>query len=82
MQNLRAEQWANAQWTIPGDPNTGTVATWEAVQLAVLMDIRRELHTLNSHLGCPNTSDIPGLLRRIARNTTKKKVIQNKKRSK
>jgi hypothetical protein len=51
----------------------GNIGTWERVQIAVLMDIRSELRTLNSVLRCPNFQAIPRKLDRIARNTAKKK---------
>ncbi len=42
-------------------------------QVAVLMDIRDELQTLNSVFACRNFLDVPQLLRDIKRNTTKRK---------
>lgn len=41
--------------------------------LAVLMDIRDELQTLNRLVGCPSCLTIPNLLRDIRRNTTKRR---------
>jgi hypothetical protein len=43
--------------------------TWEKVSIAVLMDIRRELKTLNRLLACPNFLEIPRTLRTIRTNT-------------
>jgi hypothetical protein len=43
----------------------------EQAQLAVLMDIRVELQTLNRVLACPNFQAIPQTLKRISRNTAK-----------
>ena len=60
----------NSQWDIPDD-QSGYV--WGGAQLAVLMDIRDELQTLNRLLGCQRFLDIPYLLRDIKRNTTKPK---------
>ena len=42
-------------------------------QLAVLMDIRDELQTLNRIFGCVNFQRIPRVLDTIAKNTTKKR---------
>ncbi len=56
------------------DWNTGTTGvTWDGAQLAVLMDIRDELKRLNAVVHCPNTIEIPNILRAIRRNTTKKR---------
>jgi len=45
----------------------------EEASLAVLMDIRDELKSLNRLLQCPNFSMIPKILRGIRQNTTKKR---------
>lgn len=45
----------------------------EHAQLAVLMDIRRELKRINVRLDCGETLRIPRYLRRIANNTARKK---------
>jgi hypothetical protein len=45
--------------------------TWEKVSIAVLMDIRRELKTLNRLLACPNFQAIPRRLLAIEANTRK-----------
>ena len=50
----------------------------EAAQLAVLMDLRDELQTLNNLLGCPNFTQIPAILRDIRRHTAKKKKEKKK----
>lgn len=44
----------NTNWKLPDNENT-----WESSKLAVLMDIRDELQTLNGLLGCPNFKEIP-----------------------
>jgi len=62
----------NQNWNLP-DPK---VETWEQVSVAVLMDIRDELQKLNRVFECRNTIAIPSLLRRIARNTAKKRKIK------
>ena len=45
--------------------------TYEAAQLAVLMDIREELAALNRLLRCPNFMQIPLKIEAIRRNTAK-----------
>jgi hypothetical protein len=47
--------------------------------VAVLMDIRDELRTMNSILTCPNFTNIPNTLRSIESNT--KKPRKRKKRA-
>ena len=54
----------NANWII-GD----TITKWDQCQLAVLMDIRDELKTLNQLLACRNFTGIPASLSAIQRNT-------------
>ena len=61
----------NCNWQ-PGNDN-GKAETWECVIVAVLLDIRDELQTLNLVFKCGNFLAIPSQLRRIARNTTKKR---------
>ena len=58
---------ANYDWRLPDGPTVH----YEAVQVAILMDIRDELQTLNRLLRCDNFIGIPNQLRRIATNTTK-----------
>lgn len=62
----------NVDWYLPGNDTDKTV-TNDIVKMAVLMDIRDELQKLNAVFACHNARAIPGLLRRIARNTTKKR---------
>jgi len=50
--------------------------TYDGLQLAALMAIRDELKRLNDVFACSNTIAIPNLLRRIARNTAKKRKIK------
>ena len=57
-------------WIIRTYPDR-TSTTSEA-QLAVLMDLRDELQQLNALLHCVNFTGIPAILRKIAKNTTKK----------
>ena len=61
----------NVAWEVADE--TGKVATWDCVQVAVLMDIRDELQRLNRLLHCSNFTDIPMILRRVEKNTTKRK---------
>ena len=60
---------ANVDWDLSrqGDGSY----SYAAAQLAVLMDIRDELRTLNGVLLCTNFQSIPTTLRRIQANTTK-----------
>lgn len=52
-------------WELPTDMD------WARVPVALLMDIRRELKTLNKLLHCYRFVGIPNQLEKIARNTTK-----------
>lgn len=52
--------------------------SFDAAQLAVMLDIRDELQTLNAVFRCYNTLAIPGLLRDIRRNTNKRKRKKSK----
>ena len=53
------------EWSVPN--------TWQGVQIALLMDIRRQLYKLNNLLHCENFKMIPAKLDRIGRNTAKPK---------
>lgn len=57
----------NQDWELPKD------ITWDKVPIAVLMDIRDELKTLNQLFHCSNFVAIPTILRAIRRNTTKRR---------
>lgn len=59
----------NLNWQIA--PNALGGWSWEGANLAVLMDIRDELQTLNRLLGCVNFMRIPLTLKEIRRNTAK-----------
>ena len=50
----------------------GKIQTWEQAQVAVLMDIRAELQSLNIMLRCPRFQDIPTTLARIDRRVAKR----------
>lgn len=64
------------KWDLPeGRPIStgGNNHSWESIHAALLMDLRDELKRLNSLLHCVNFMEMPGYLRQIATNTTKKK---------
>lgn len=63
-------QRPNVDWNVQ---ENGENITWERVPIAVLMDIRAELQTLNRLLGCSNFIAVPTILRGIQKNTTPKK---------
>ena len=66
-----SKRFANYDWDLADDK--GWIGTWERISIAVLMDIRDELRSLNQLLRCKNFLDMPNHLRKIARNTTKKR---------
>ena len=66
----------DCNWTIPD----GIPTTFEAAQLAVLMDLRDELKKLNSLLSCPNFLASPGLLRAVKARTGRIPVIRHSPR--
>lgn len=72
----RQQPFKNINWILPTGSNGGL--DWDGVKVAVLMDIRDELQTLNRLLGCPNFTDVPHVLRTIARNTAKRKKVRKK----
>lgn len=51
----------------------------QQIQLALLMDIRRELQRLNCLLNCPRFTGIPSILTEIERNTGKRKRLTKKR---
>lgn len=63
---------ADVDWNVLD--KEGNIGTWERAQLAVLMDVRRELKSLNALLHCYNFQQIPHKLERISRNTAKPKM--------
>lgn len=69
----------NVNWDLPTS-STGSIETWDAVKVAVLMDLRDELQKLNALLYCGNFIGIPGVLREIQRNTTKRKRVNGSTR--
>lgn len=66
---------SNIHWLVTNE--SGTVHTWEQASVAVLMDIRRELQTLNRLLGCPRFVGIPdtlnGIRARLSKTTPKRR---------
>ena len=64
----------NLNWsvTIP-DGSRMIEKAYDGVFVALLMDIRDELQTLNRLLSCPNFLGMPAALRKVARNTTPKR---------
>jgi hypothetical protein len=63
----------DADWNLPE-----RLATYDQVEVAVLMDIRDELKRLNRTLSCPNFQRIPYKLDAIAGNTRKPKRRKTK----
>ena len=63
-------RFKNSDWNLPETP-IGGHATWDAVKVAVLMDIRDELQRLNGVIGCANFIRIPRVLDQIVANTKK-----------
>lgn len=61
----------NGNWNLPTS-DSGAIQSWDYVSIAVLMDIRDELQTLNRLLGCHNFVRIPTVLDSIATNTKKR----------
>lgn len=66
----------DANWTL-NDP----IQNWVEVQVSVLMDIRDELKSLNSILGCVNFLHVPETLRRIQENTRPNKRTALRKKA-
>ena len=57
--------------------NVGVTPSMEGAQLAVLMDIREELHSLNNIFRCYKFLQIPGKIEAIRKNTAKPKRKKN-----
>lgn len=60
------KQFPDIDWALATN-DKGQIADWHMVKVAVLMDIREELRTLNRLLACPNFIQIPATLRSISR---------------
>jgi hypothetical protein len=65
-------------WIVTDDNTGARIGNWAQVQVALLMDLRDELKKLNALLHCHNFVEIPSILRKLERNTKKKR----KKRAK
>jgi hypothetical protein len=68
----------NGNWALPTTPD-GRIEAWDYVKIALLMDIRDELQTLNRLLGCYNFTRLPHILDRIESNTKKRKYTRKAK---
>ncbi len=68
---METKRFKDINWDLAN--GAGNIATWQNVQIAVLMDIRDELKRLNAAIYCPNFIAIPSLLRKISENTKKRK---------
>jgi hypothetical protein len=78
-------RFKNVNWGLPGADSDRT-APVDMVKQALLMDIRDELQTLREinramrdRLNCRETMAIPGLLKQIVKNTTKRKYVRKAK---
>jgi len=69
-------RWKDQEWFIVSADGKQYEITNQAQHLAVLMDIRDELKSLNQLLSCPNFTEIPSILREIRRNTRKKPKVR------
>jgi hypothetical protein len=67
----------NVDWYVRTEQ--GSLMSVEHAQLAVLMDIRRELRRLNAVFSCPDVRGIPRTLQQISQNTTPKKRKPSRK---
>ena len=61
----------NVNWNVSDESGNWYQGSYGGASLAVLMDIRDELQTLNQLLACRNFTGIPATLRAIQRNTKK-----------
>ena len=64
----------NVSWKVAAID--GCVPTWERASIAVLMDIRDELQTLNGLLSCQHFMAIPRTLKQIRANTAKPRKVR------
>jgi len=63
-------------WNLPDGTPTGRgnrEHSYPSIHAALLMDIRDELKRLNAAISCLNFQAIPSELRKIVRNTTKRR---------
>ena len=70
---------ARMEWHVTDEAGNLYTSMRDGVTVAVLMDIRDELQRLNGLLNCRNFTGIPGTLRAIRRNTTKRKYTKKTK---
>jgi len=70
-------RFKNSDWDLAD--SHGNVGTWERVGIAVLMDIRDELQTLNRLLGCRNFIEVPTILREIKANTAPRPKVKKER---
>lgn len=63
----------NVQWNVLTEEGEAFEGTYDHAHLAVLMDIRDELQTLNRLLGCQNFVQVPAMLRGIRRDLKARK---------
>jgi hypothetical protein len=70
----------NVNWSF--HENIDGTTTYDAAQLAVLMDIREQLRALNTLLGCRNFVAVPAILREIRANTKPRRKRKAATRSK
>jgi hypothetical protein len=67
-------RFKDVEWNLAAE--NGNCASWDHVPIAVLMDIRDELKSLNRLLNCPNFTGIPTTLRSIRRAIPARKKIK------
>lgn len=71
-------RYKNINWNLPTRVD-GSIANWEALHAAILMDIRDELHQLNGYIGCNNFLELASILRQIEANTKKRTYTKKEK---
>ena len=64
-------RFGHVDWSLPLNTGGG-IRDWDAVNIALLMDIRDELKQLNSVLACHHFQAIPRTLYEISRKLTVK----------
>ena len=65
---------ASARW-VDWDLGKGPIYSWDAIRVALLMDIRDRLTQLKTIFECPNAQAIPRQLRAINRNTRRRRKV-------
>lgn len=74
MSDPQYKRFKDNAWTVR--ENADRTVSYEGAQLAVLLDIRDELKSLNRLLNCPNFTGIPHSLNVIRKNTTKPRKVR------